>query len=274
MKSFLIIFLLLFKINVVSQTYEDSFKYKATYLMEYKIDSTDLDFIQSENTVLYIGENFSQFSSLGMAVGDSLMKSVKEAEKSPANFARIRAQIPETKHNYFIYKNIPNGKISVTEKIVKDNWRYIEESNLVTWTVKSETKEINGYKTQKAIGQFGGREFVAWFAEEIPISDGPYKFSGLPGLIVQISDTESHYTFELIRFQKLNNKIKFTFNPQQYEDTNRQDFEKVKENYVRNPIGALEKTGMKFHLTAAERSKLNKEHLEEIKSQNNPLELE
>lgn len=274
MKCFWIILLLFFQINVASQTFEDSFKYRATYLLEYKIDSTDLNNIQSENTVLYIGDQFSQFSSLGMAVGDSLMKNVKEAERSPANFARIRAQTPASKYSYFIYKNIPLGKISVTEKIAKDNWRYIENLSLVNWTVESEMKEINGYNTQKAVGHFRGRDFVAWFSEEIPISDGPYKFSGLPGLIVKITDSELHYSFELIRFEKLKKRIKFTFDAKKYLDADRQDFQKVKENYVRDPIAALERTGMKFHLAPAQRSRLQKQHLEKIKTQNNPIELE
>src|SRR5690606_1469092 len=50
---------------------------------------------------------------------------------------------------------------------------------------------------QRADIRFGGRDWVAWFTTEIPIPDGPYKFCGLPGLIVSIADTQQHWQFDL-----------------------------------------------------------------------------
>lgn len=44
---------------------------------------------------------------------------------------------------------------------------------------------------------YGGRNYVAWYNPDIPISDGPYIFAGLPGLIVKISDEQEWYTFTL-----------------------------------------------------------------------------
>ena len=43
---------------------------------------------------------------------------------------------------------------------------------------------------------------MAWFTSEIPISEGPWKFHGLPGLIVKLHDTKRHYEFELVSFKK------------------------------------------------------------------------
>ena len=54
-------------------------------------------------------------------------------------------------------------------------------------------KQIGKYKTQKATAEFGGRSWIAWFSQELPFQDGPYKFYGLPGLIVHVEDnTGSH----------------------------------------------------------------------------------
>lgn len=48
-----------------------------------------------------------------------------------------------------------------------------------------ETIQILNFKAQKATAKYGGRKWTAWFCQEIPIPNGPYKFGGLPGLIVK-----------------------------------------------------------------------------------------
>jgi len=45
--------------------------------------------------------------------------------------------------------------------------------------------------------------FEAWFTREIPIAEGPYKFYGLPGLIIKISDSRDYYSFELTKINNL-----------------------------------------------------------------------
>ncbi|MGV4529341.1 GLPGLI family protein [Ornithobacterium rhinotracheale] len=56
-------------------------------------------------------------------------------------------------------------------------------------------KEILGYAVQKATTQYGGRNWVAWFAKDIPFAYGPYIFGGLPGLILEVYDTEDEHHF-------------------------------------------------------------------------------
>ena len=66
------------------------------------------------------------------------------------------------------------------------------------WQILSESKEILGYKCQKAQGEFRGRKYIAWFAPSIPISDGPWKFCGLPGLILAVEDMDKYFVFTCI----------------------------------------------------------------------------
>lgn len=63
------------------------------------------------------------------------------------------------------------------------------------WEIGQETKEILGHQTQKATTEFRGRKYEAWFASDIKISDGPYKFSGLPGMILEIASHDGKYQF-------------------------------------------------------------------------------
>ena len=64
------------------------------------------------------------------------------------------------------------------------------------WTLTQDTAIIGGYHCQKATCHYHGRDFEAWFTPEVPIKYGPWKFGGLPGLIVKVYDTGHLYTFE------------------------------------------------------------------------------
>lgn len=56
--------------------------------------------------------------------------------------------------------------------------------------------EILGYLCKNATTTFRGREYEAWYTTAIPIPDGPWKFSGLPGLILQITDSKENINIE------------------------------------------------------------------------------
>ena len=61
---------------------------------------------------------------------------------------------------------------------------------------------ILGYPCHKATTHFRGRDYVAWYTEEIPYPYGPYKFGGLPGLITCIYDTQREHIYTLVGFEK------------------------------------------------------------------------
>jgi GLPGLI family protein len=88
------------------------------------------------------------------------------------------------KYDLFEYKNIKNKEYyflgPYTKKIVKDLYYNVE------WEIKDEVKKILNYKCQKATCNYRGRNYVVFFTSEIPIQNGPFKFDGLPGLILEV----------------------------------------------------------------------------------------
>lgn len=65
------------------------------------------------------------------------------------------------------------------------------------WKITTERKQILKYSCIKATTTFRGRNYEAWFTEDIPVPNGPWKFGGLPGLIIKVNDLENVYAFEL-----------------------------------------------------------------------------
>ena len=84
---------------------------------------------------------------------------------------------------------------------------YIETATQPKWKIGGETQNILGYTCQKAVTQYLGRRYTAWFTTEIPVSSGPWKLGGLPGLILKVWDSKHEYEFEATLIE---NKPKFS----------------------------------------------------------------
>lgn len=275
MKQFYIPFIFLLVSSLVpAQELTDKFKYKATYDLTWQIDSTNSESIQNETMVLFIGDKISRFSSEGQFIADSIKEAYKDRERTQQSFNEMRSKMPMSALNFYVFKRQNSAQVSFTEKIVKDNYRYIQDIDDLNWEILPETKEVAGFVAQKAKASFSGRDYTAWFTTEIPISEGPYKFRGLPGLILEISDNNDYYTFKLNGFKELNDEISIEFNPENYLEVSRERFLQIKQEYAENPFIKMENSGITMGFQPGQKEKLLREHREELKKENNPIELE
>ena len=256
---------------------KDEFNYKVIYNLTYQPDSTNVKSQKSEEMVLYIGEGFSRFSSAGQAVGDSLQSAFDYSNFNQAAFKEMRSQIPKTEFPYYIYKGIPEGKLTYLREIAMDKFRYTENKDLFDWKVYEETDTVAGFHVQKATTNFAGRDYTAWFTGEIPFSEGPYKFSGLPGLIVKIQDDKEHYLFELKQIFKLENPVSFAFQKEEFMEISPEKLSKLEEEYKKDPAGFAQRSipGLKIEYDSEQdRIRLERERKEKLEKENNPIELE
>ncbi|MEN8816798.1 MAG: GLPGLI family protein [Nonlabens sp.] len=141
---------------------------------------------RKEYTRLLVRNNKAIYQSYNIMCLDSLK--IKGLETS------------NDRNKYFTFNNntvkISNDTIYYSEVLGANEYRYKEILNL-EWQLTPETKEMLGYNCKKATVTYGGRSWTAWYALDIPIPFGPYKFKGLPGLIVKMNDATKDYDFEL-----------------------------------------------------------------------------
>lgn len=167
-------------------------------------DSINLVSMKSERTFLDIKEGRSLFISENKLIRDSLFialrSEMKENKKEEKKFSKQeeRKHFEPTFFEYFITKSIPDQKVYYYEKAAGKQI-YYQEDRPVKWEVTNVVEKQNGYSVQKAVAEFGGRVWTGWFTKDIPLSDGPYKFSGLPGLIVKLEDDKGDYKFDLVK---------------------------------------------------------------------------
>ncbi len=70
------------------------------------------------------------------------------------------------------------------------------------WILHNETMTILEHRCQKATCHWRGRDFVAWFAADVPIKGGPWKFGGLPGCILKVYDVQKIYVWEAVAIER------------------------------------------------------------------------
>lgn len=243
------------------------FKYKVTYELTYRIDSTNLEEEKSEYMILFMGDELSVFSSRA---------------KTLANQFVVRGNMGHTSREavtdflFITVKSRETGKIYNTVELVKDLFYYEQEQDFFNWQIHPETKMIEGYETQKATTSFAGRKYVAWFTPEVPLPEGPYKFNGLPGLILEIADTEEHWVFSFIGLEKLSPAKRFRINLKQYIALEKEALLERFNNYRRDPMGYSFAQGQGKNVTIDPevKKKLAEKFAERLEKMNNPIELE
>lgn len=127
---------------------------------------------------------------------------------------------------YEIYK-FNDGKIRFQQQFLKDTYGYEEDLTALNWTVTESTEKYGQYNCQLAKVNYGGRNWNALFTTDVPINNGPYKFSGLPGLIVKMWDDKNHFAFELAEIKNITNG---NSNIPSAEMVDKKEFKKVEEN--------------------------------------------
>ncbi len=257
---------------------EDQIKYKAIYELTYAPDSTDINELNTEDFYLYLGNKVSIFASRGRTMSDSLKMNLQGRDIGSMDFEE-RAKRTKTEFESVIYKGFPEEKISYSYKILRDNLKYEEDLNQFSWEILPENKLIEGYQAQKATTTFAGRNYIAWFTSEIPISEGPYKFNGLPGLILEISDVQNHYNYKLKSFEKFKNPASVELKVSHFIKSDKKEIlESIKE-YKLDPFAVVERNNtpeknITFGFQPGEKEKLLRENKEKLEKRNNPIELE
>lgn len=131
-------------------------------------------------------------------------------------------------NDYFLERIIKKGSdFSVLYRFADTKIRYTENVKL-NWKLYPETKIILGIKCQLAITYAYGRRWIAYFSKDYPNHIGPYKFSGLPGLILDLQDDAGDYKFVATKIEK-NNK-RFAYNASGYRKFSKKDYLKAKYN--------------------------------------------
>ncbi|RPD43428.1 GLPGLI family protein [Paracnuella aquatica] len=249
--------------------HKDVYDYQAMYEMKYQPDSTDISSIKFEKMILLFSENSSSFLSYPQYLYDSAAYAETQKGNSfgPSFAFASSVYTPITYHIFKSQKSIQT--FDKTQTTNSPYFEYEENTDIFKWILKDELDTIMSFACQKAEVNFGGRKWTAWFTNEIPISTGPYKFSGLPGLIVKISDSQGYWNFSLTDLVNFKTKT-YPFYKQVPTKTTKQQFFKLLRESYDNAFILDQQNGITY-LTGVEEFKARAE--KRAKAANNWIEI-
>jgi len=242
----------------------DSARYEITYRLEYVSDIEKPDEKETDIQKLLIGNNLSKYFSYLLFQNDSVCTILQKRGGETVS-------APKGTQYYEIIKDYKTNKQTVIDSEDETVFRYEEVSLSFNWAIQSDRKTIMDYPCQKATTEFRGRKYEAWFTFSIPIPDGPYKFCGLPGLIVEIADDQQHFVFTCIGIKTHSSLIPIKNRNWTYTNTTREKFLEFCKKKYRNLTAYYNSFGVTFAIKRDGKFVFNPEN---FSYPYNPIELE
>lgn len=234
------------------------------YKLTYKLDSTSQN-TKGENFLLYANKDKGKFLSTVTYVKDSLTSQPNHNLKD----ILIKYRTP---NSYYIITEPQTNTVSQYQsQTLADTKVYYSSKDKISWKIENENKNIANIQCRKATTELFGRKWVAWYCEDYPFPFGPYKFYGLPGLIIEIYDTKNDYYFIANQIKQKKDKLIDFDIQKRYTEIPKDKFWMLdtESKYEVDPIFS------EFHDSNGESiaPKMRKNMIEKQKRENNHLEL-
>lgn len=263
-KIYLSIMLLVFVANTFAQqiasTNPDDMKEIATATpkniidnsvlsVQYRMTSIDNPQKPSEKKenymLLQIGKKVSKFFDYFTLMSDSIRDSYAENKKSEIETMNKTLPVLKGTIPLNIIKNYPENNITVIDRVpLRGTFKYTEPKTMPKWNLVSGSENICGYDCKKATTTFRGRNYTAWYAPEIAINEGPWKFWGLPGLILKIEDDKQNYVFECVAIEKTKKYTPIYIKKLGYIHTTKEKLDKALRAHYANPAASIANSGL------------------------------
>lgn len=240
--------------NAQEKTELDVFKHTA-------IDTTQL-IVSYDLTVKYdlSGQNNPDFEKVYTYIGRKVCQSFVESEhnadlrmakaflrngkRGSRAAMKLVANVGET------YIGYPKGKTTVIYNMDgAGSYLYQETTPKMQWKLTTEHKTLLDYDCTAATCSYRGRNYKVWFTTKIPLSYGPWKFTGLPGLVMEAETKEGDYHWTVTGIEKPKTVTPIYFLDRNYVKTSRENTRKQEKLLLKDPAGYLESYGYNFTAT-------------------------
>lgn len=190
MKTFISLLFLTLQISVYSQ-------FQFNYSYTFKEDSTKLKSHTDVMSVV-VDQQKRFYLPQGQITKDTLFVSLKNRPKA---YMEVVQDHNYRVTNYGAFTDLEKNDITHyiftynSSLFLKNNFKFPD------WELTDEQKTIDNRVLKKAITYYQNRKWTAWYSEELPIQVAPYIFYGLPGVIIELSDENKLFVFELLNYK-------------------------------------------------------------------------
>ena len=198
--------------SVFAQDFSGRATYRTHRKSSIKLDSTTMASSPGiqEQLEAQMRKMFQKTYTLDFTKSKSVYKEVQEldAPKVPSSNGVMIMVQGSNGSNDVLYKNIAENRMSNKKELMGKVFLIRDKLVAYDWELMGETKNIGNYTCYKAkfeieeediqINMIDGevkeekvtkkRTLVAWYTPEVPVSNGPGDYGGLPGLILEVND--------------------------------------------------------------------------------------
>ena len=196
----------------------DSEKFRVLYQFRQQALKNDMPFFVTDTMALEVDQDNSVYYDFLQAKRDSI-KNIRFMRMRSISFSSDHEELGQMLELKGQADNIISDREGETARIFKDRssqeiitvdkdadriYKFVvKETVSFDWEISSDTLTILNYVCMKATTRFRGRTYEAWFTTDIPVNEGPWKFYGLPGMILKVEDTENVFSFKAIGLEKI-----------------------------------------------------------------------
>lgn len=170
-------------------------------------------------------------------------------------------KVPRKRETLYVLKSAEDSVMTVYDMIGTDEpVYYTEPYSEMTWEIGDSARNILGYECIQAHTDYHGRHWTAWFTPEIPIQDGPWKFHGLPGLILEVRTGEGKIGYVANGIERSDKTINGIYSADKYEKRDRKSILKAMRAIHDNPVGHLNAKGINVRIMSEDQSGKSEEN--------------
>jgi len=208
---FLSIFLFLFLNSSNAQNLQGIATYKTDRNVELKMDSTSMGGEMQKQIAAQLRKQFQKEYTLDFTKDESIYKEVPKLD-APSAASAGGFQIQVSGGADILYKNIKESRFINQNELFSKQFLIKDSLKFPEWELKNETKMIGQYVCFKAsytrtdtikTSIFSSEEgkdsekdkeeiretvVTAWYTPQLPVQNGPDRYDGLPGLIMEVND--------------------------------------------------------------------------------------
>ena len=195
--------------NISAQDFQGVATYKSKRQIDVKLDSTQMDSEMQKQVMEMMKKQFEKTFKLTFSKEESIYKEEESLDKPKPGGGMVFVMVDaggadilykNTKTERFANQNDMFGKVFlINDELKKQEWQLGSETkNIGEYTCYKATlkREIevssntshNGETTNEHKPEKKEITITAWYTPQIPVSNGPESYWGLPGLILEIND--------------------------------------------------------------------------------------
>jgi GLPGLI family protein len=208
MKKYISILICFFPLALMAQETEGYVRYLITHNWTKKMEAVDYISKQQKERLSYIWGSRSEWKKFANFYFNATETKYEDSEESAddddGGYA-WRKEAFSIRHNYAT--NTEKDVVTLLEKayIIEDSIKGPE------WKILNDMKEVAGHICMNAVYEdtIKMQKITAWFALDMPVSGGPERLCGLPGLILEVDVNNGAMTIvaDKIEMKKLGTEM-------------------------------------------------------------------